>query len=93
MIPACGQAAIALQSRSQDAPLFSGLSHPTTERAVVYERAFLRALGGGCHTAFAGYFDGAKFYAFHEIHGRREIAISGEIDPKEFFEDAFADWV
>lgn len=95
MIPACGQAAIALQSRESDREKFAVLSCAETAKAVRYERAFLRSLGGGCHTAFAGYYDGTVFHAFHEDHGRREIEISGSIgeDPDAFFAGKFSDWV
>ncbi|MGE9291238.1 MAG: hydroxymethylbilane synthase [Puniceicoccales bacterium] len=95
MIPACGQAAIALQSRVADTGKFSPLTCVETHRAVLYERAFLQALGGGCHTAFAGHFDGNKFYAFHEDFGRREMFV-GEIEEENlaaFFQDKFADWI
>lgn len=93
MIPACGQAAIALQSRTEDRERFATLSHPETERAVLVERAFLRALGGGCHTAFAGYFDGTLLHAFHEDHGRRSVEVPADADPDAFLPDQFADWV
>jgi hydroxymethylbilane synthase len=92
MIPACGQAAIALQSRAEDRERFAVLSDSATERAVVRERAFLRALGGGCHTAFAGHAAGDRFYAFHEEHGRREASVPRDADPDAFFAEAFADW-
>ena len=94
MIPACGQAAIALQSRAEDIDRFKILSCPATERAVLRERAFLQSLGGGCHTAFAGYSDGKEFHAFHEEHGRRtiEIADGADKDLASFFSEAFADW-
>jgi len=100
MIPACGQAAIALQCRSEDRDRFKGLSHPATERAVLIERAFLRSLGGGCHTAFAGFFDGSVLHAFHEEHGRREFAVPGVIgsqnegfgEMEKIVSEAFSDW-
>jgi len=94
MIPASGQAAIALQSRSEDCSRFAALTCPETERAVRRERAFLRALGGGCHTAFAGFSDGSDFHAFHEDFGRRFLQIPTTADEnlQAFFEEAFADW-
>ena len=94
MIPAVGQAAIALQGRAGERDRFAPLSHPETERAVLRERAFLRALGGGCHTAFAGFSEGSRFHAFHGEHGRRTIDLPGEVDadPDAFFRETFADW-
>lgn len=51
--PAVGQGAIALQGRSDDtalATLLEPLDHADTHAAVLAERAFLVALGGGCRT-------------------------------------------
>jgi hydroxymethylbilane synthase len=49
--PAVGQGAVALQGRSNDAALatlLAPLDHADTHVAVLAERAFLVALGGGC---------------------------------------------
>ncbi|MFP4358083.1 MAG: hydroxymethylbilane synthase [Puniceicoccaceae bacterium] len=94
MIPAAGQAAIALQGRAGERDRFAPLGDPETERAVLRERAFLRALGGGCHTAFAGFSEGSRFHAFHEEHGRRTIDLPEEADADRdaFFRETFADW-
>ncbi|MEM0967476.1 MAG: hydroxymethylbilane synthase [Verrucomicrobiota bacterium] len=93
MVPACGQAAIAIQTREEDKDRFQPLSDPDTEKAVLLERSFLKALGGGCHTAFAGYSDGEQFHAFHEDFGHRveELPSAEEVD--DFFADRFSDWV
>jgi hydroxymethylbilane synthase len=48
MLPAPGQAALALQVRADDAMLLSALDHAPTRLAVEAERALLVALGGGC---------------------------------------------
>lgn len=48
MLPAPGQAALALQVRAEDAMLLSALDHAPTRVAVEAERALLVALGGGC---------------------------------------------
>ncbi len=51
MLPAPGQAAIALQVRTADRDLVDGLAgvdHAETRLAVSAERALLRAVGGGC---------------------------------------------
>lgn len=50
-LPAAGQGAIAVQSRSNDErirPLIEAMNHAPTMRAVSAERAFLAALEGGC---------------------------------------------
>ena len=51
MLPAVGQGALGLECRSDDAPtreVLAKLDHEDTHRAVLAERALLRALGGGC---------------------------------------------
>lgn len=51
MLPAPGQGAIAVQCRADDAVTLAKLArlnHPATSQAVLAERAFLTALGGGC---------------------------------------------
>tara|TARA_R100000027_G_scaffold50104_2_gene38727 strand:- start:12655 stop:13509 length:855 start_codon:yes stop_codon:yes gene_type:complete len=95
MIPACGQAAIALQSRVEDVERFALLGCEKTRRAVLCERSFLRALGGGCHTAFAGFCEGTTFHAFHEDFGRRTVQVPtfDEVKLGEFFASTFADWL
>ena len=50
-LPAVGQGALALETRAADKEvneLVSPLNHQPTAQAVTAERAFLRALGGGC---------------------------------------------
>ncbi len=57
-IPAVGQGAIALQARSNDAVLLgmlAALDHRETRAEVTAERAFLRAMGGGCRTPMGAY--------------------------------------
>jgi len=58
MVPAAGQAAIAVECRVQDAPRLAPLLDAKTALAVGVERAFLAALGGGCHSASAAHYDG-----------------------------------
>ena len=58
MLPAVGQAALALQVRSDDAEaidLVRVLDDRETRVAVTAERAFERRLGGGCHAPIAAY--------------------------------------
>lgn len=55
--PAVGQGAIAITGRSGFAgreAVRSYFNHPETEAAVLSERAFLRLMEGGCHSAIFG---------------------------------------
>lgn len=58
MVPEPGQGALALETRADDAEtheLVSALEDPVTRACVEAERAFLRALGGGCRVPIAAY--------------------------------------
>ncbi|NLA40582.1 MAG: hydroxymethylbilane synthase [Smithella sp.] len=58
MLPAVGQGALGLQVRKSDAELAglcSRLNHAVTATEVTAERAYLRALGGGCRLPIAAY--------------------------------------
>ncbi|MCM3900531.1 MAG: hydroxymethylbilane synthase [Pyrinomonadaceae bacterium] len=58
MLPAVGQGALAVETRADDnstIALVSSLNHTATQLACASERAFLRALGGGCQLPIAGY--------------------------------------
>jgi len=58
MLPAVGQAALAIETRADDARIESivvRLNHFASFAAVAAERAFLRALGGGCQTPIAAH--------------------------------------
>lgn len=58
MIPAVGQAAIGLECRADDPlalELCARLNDATTMHAVTAERAFLRAMGGGCQSPVAAH--------------------------------------
>jgi hydroxymethylbilane synthase len=53
MLPCVGQGAIGIETRAQDgriASLCARLNHDETFQAVTAERAFLRAMGGGCQS-------------------------------------------
>lgn len=55
-IPAVGQGALAIEIREDDEEtraLLAPLDHLPTRRAILAERAFLRHLGGGCHSPIA----------------------------------------
>jgi hydroxymethylbilane synthase len=58
MLPAVGQGALAVETRADDhstIALVNSLNHAPTQVACAAERAFLRALGGGCQLPIAGY--------------------------------------
>ncbi|MDH5676321.1 MAG: hydroxymethylbilane synthase [Myxococcales bacterium] len=57
-LPAVGQGALAIESRSDAADinaLLTRIEHAPTRTCVEAERAFLHALGGDCHTPLAGH--------------------------------------
>lgn len=78
MVPAVGQAAIAIQCRAADVAQFRPVFDAKTFRAVSLERAFQAALGGGCHTAFAAHAAAETLYLFHENIGLRSVALTAE---------------
>ncbi len=78
MVPAVGQGAIAVQCRLADAAKFAAVFDAPTVRAVSLERAFQRALGGGCHTAFAAHVSGEVLHLFHERIGLAAMPIDGD---------------
>jgi hydroxymethylbilane synthase len=56
MLPCVGQAALGIEVRSEDKRIdvvCAKLDHEETRRCVLAERAFLRAMGGGCQLAVA----------------------------------------
>jgi len=60
MMPAVGQAALGIESRAGDSALVAVrdvLNHAPTFHAVTAERAFLRAMGGGCLAPIAALAD------------------------------------
>lgn len=70
MVPAAGQAAVAIQTRLADAAKFAPLLDADTARAATIERRFLSRLGEGCHTAFAAHWTGDKIHLFRDDFGR-----------------------
>ncbi len=69
MVPAPGQAAIAVQTRLGEGHKFSGLGHPATERAVGLERRVLEVMGGGCQVAVGAFSDSTYLRFFHQKTG------------------------
>lgn len=81
MVPAVGQAAIAIQTRAADAPRFAAVLDQRTARFVTLERAFQAALGGGCQTAFAAHVTSDTLWFYHHEIGLRSLPLSDtEID-------------
>ena len=76
MVPAVGQAAIAVQSRAADTAKFATYFDEATARCVTLERAFQSALGGGCHTALGVHADAAALWFFHEQLGGRRLPLT-----------------
>lgn len=76
MVPAIGQAAIAVQCRAGDAARFAGVLDEETARRVTLERAFQTALGGGCHTAAAAHATAGTLWFFHEKIGLRGLPLA-----------------
>ena len=69
MVPAVGQGAIAVQCKKEQADFWGKLLDQNTKKAVGIEKLFLQKLGGGCHSAFAGYFEDNILHTFHEDCG------------------------
>lgn len=79
-VPAAGQGAIGLQLRSEDAAEMAPHLCPETHRAVTLERAFLAAMGGGCHSATAAHYVNETLLFFDEADALREIAIPSTLE-------------
>ena len=63
IIPAVGQGIIALQTRTNDIEtieIVKKANHDKTFRQAQVERAFLKGIGGDCHTKIAGYATGTN---------------------------------
>jgi len=85
-VPAVGQAAIAVQCRESDINKFTHHLHGATGVAVTLERAFLRAMEGGCQTAFAVHYSDDKIHLFHDDCGYKSFQVHSDDairDPEE----------
>ena len=88
MLPCVGQGAIGIEIRADDeriAKICERLNHFNTFQCVTAERAFLRAMGGGCQSPVAAYaeIEGSRMQmravSFHtgparSVEGNRSIA-------------------
>jgi hydroxymethylbilane synthase len=60
MLPCVGQGALGIEVRAEDgriASICERLNHYNTQQCVTAERAFLKAMGGGCQIPVAAYAD------------------------------------
>ncbi len=69
VVPAPGQAAIAVQCRTADLPSYEHLFCEETKLAVSLERAFLSRLGSGCQIPVGAYYAEGVFHVFHPKTG------------------------
>ena len=76
MVPAVGQAAIAIECTSAMADVFKNAFDAPTAQAVELERKFLKALGGGCQVAYAAHIENNNFHIFHHSVGYRAYPIN-----------------
>lgn len=91
MLPAVGQGALGLECRTSDEVtrgILAKLDDKATRLAVLAERAFLRAMGGGCQVpmgALATMIDGrlAIRVAVLSEDGSKRLAASGEAIPEQ----------
>ena len=77
MLPCAGQGAIGVETRSNDgrvADLCSKINHPQTMHSVRAERAFLRAMGGGCQSPIGAH---ATIRGMHLV--LRAICFCGDV--------------
>lgn len=83
VVPAPGQAAIAIQCRTADLPQYENLFCEATKLAVSLERAFLSRLGSGCQIPVGAHYAEGVFHVFHPKTGyacfKVEIGSTGEI--------------
>jgi hydroxymethylbilane synthase len=88
MLPCVGQGAIGIETRAEDgriAAICAALNHFNTFQAVTAERAFLRAMGGGCQSPVGAYAEisgeniSLRAISFHDktakrAEGKRSVA-------------------
>lgn len=81
MVPAPGQAAIAIQCRSERSNEFESFFCSSTAQAVELERSFLRGLGSGCQIPVGAHYSDGSFYIYHPDCGFYTIDL--ELPPLE----------
>jgi len=85
VIPAPGQAAIAIQCRKAELSKYQDLFCAKTKLAVTLEKSFLRRLGSGCQIPVGAFYADHVFHIFHPQigHTRFEFELESldEIEP------------
>ena len=76
VVPAPGQAAIAVQCRTSELSKYSNLFCKTTELAMEMEKGFLRRLGSGCQIPIGAYYQPGSFRIYHPNTGYRIFELS-----------------
>ncbi|TVP81169.1 MAG: hydroxymethylbilane synthase [Puniceicoccaceae bacterium] len=75
VVPAPGQAAIAVQCRSKDLAEYENLFCSETKLAVSLEKAFLRRLGSGCQIPVGAYYLDGTLHIYHPQIGYQTFEI------------------
>lgn len=83
MVPAPGQAAIALQAREEVVSRFLPVCDASTGEAVRLERAVLEAMGGGCHVAMGAHVRDGELLLFKERGSCRRVSLAPENSTEE----------
>ena len=76
VVPAPGQAAIAVQCRSEDLAKYKDLFCNETKLAVTFEKAFLKRIGSGCQIPVGAYYKKGIFQIYHPEVGHRTFKIT-----------------
>lgn len=76
VVPAPGQAAIAVQCRTEDLSKYKDLFCNETKLAVTLEKAFLKRLGSGCQIPVGAYYNKNTFQIYHPKVGHRTFEIT-----------------
>ena len=76
VVPAPGQAAIAVQCRTEDLSKYKDLFCNETKLAVTLEKAFLKRLGSGCQIPVGAYYNKNIFQIYHPKVGHRTFEIT-----------------
>ena len=76
VVPAPGQAAIAVQCRYEDLAKYKDLLCIETKLAVTLEKAFLKRLGSGCQIPVGAYYKEGNFQIYHPKVGHRTFNIT-----------------
>lgn len=78
VVPAPGQAAIAIQCRTEDLSKYENLFCTVTKLEVSFEKAFLRRLGSGCQIPVGAYLTEGTFHIYHPDIGHKSMEVSLE---------------